>query len=145
MSSPELLVSYPFNEGEGSIRLGEEQIEYRSRSLLHSAFSQPVFFAFNHGRLSCITSDFWSLDPASSDATLRALGEPTDRIDAFFRNQQLPQADWIYADRGLALCVNPDTRLIARLQAYPPCPLAIYRQRLRPIGPAREFPIDREL
>jgi hypothetical protein len=121
-------------------RLGERQVEYRYRSLSHPAFEHPVFFYFGQDRLSCISTDFWSLDPAECEAVLRILGAPPHRLDAFFRDAQIRDADWIYADRGLALCVNPDSRLIARLQGYPSCTLETYRELYRITELVREFP-----
>jgi hypothetical protein len=138
---PELLSSFHFNEGQLSTRLGEQPFEYTSHSLCHPAFAQPIFFAFDRDQLRCISSDFWSLDPELCQITLRTLGQPLHRLDAIFRGTQLPDADWIYPDRGLALCVNPDTHLIARLQGFSPCSLEIYRARFRPMERLREFPL----
>jgi hypothetical protein len=135
----DLLSRYPFNDGEGEAELGELPVSYRFRTLSHPAFDHPVFFYAEQDRLSCISSEFWSLDASVSAATLGALGEPDDRLDATFRGTSHARADRVYAGRGLALFVNPESGFIVRLMGFPPCSVESYRERYRPTGIVREF------
>lgn len=131
---------YPFNTGEGAARLGERQVEYRYRTLSDRRFQHPVFFYYRDDRLSCISADFWSLDHDESAAALHKLGAPADRLDAYFRDTRHADAEWIYADRGLAVHVNPNTGLIARLQGFPPTTTETFRELYRVTELVREFP-----
>ena len=66
----DVLAWYPFNDGEGEAQLGELPVSYRFRTLSHPGFDHPVFFYANQDRLSCVSSEFWSLDQSVSQAAL---------------------------------------------------------------------------
>jgi hypothetical protein len=133
------LARYPLSASEGAAMLGERPVAYRFRTLARPPGGHPFFFYFAQGRLACISTDYWSLDPAECATILAELGRPPHRLDAVFRDSIMPEADWVFAERGLALCVVPETGLIARRAAYPPCDLATYRDLYRPVETAREW------
>jgi hypothetical protein len=136
---PDVLSWYPFNEGEGVARFGELQVEYRFRSLSLPEFLEPILFYFDAGLLRRISTDFWSSEPKACEQVLHLFGPPQYRLDAYFREARLADSDWLYLDLGVALCVHPETHLITRFDAYPPCPLQVYRDQYRPIELMREF------
>jgi hypothetical protein len=134
-----LIACYKFNAGEGAATLGERGVAYGFRTLSRPSCPAPFVFYFAQDRLACISADYWSLDERECRAVLGRLGPPPHRLDACFRESVLREADWVFPARGLALCVVPETGLIARWTAYAPCPLEMYRARYRVTEPAREF------
>jgi hypothetical protein len=130
---------YHFNEGAGRVVRGQERIEYCFRALDRPGFNRPFLFHFDDGKLALIENDFWSLEQGVCQTVIQELGDPSSRLDAFFSVDRIPGADWVYPERGLSLCVMPQTGLIARWTAYRPSTLDHYRRAIRLVSPAREF------
>jgi hypothetical protein len=130
---------YTFAEGAGRTFRGESNCEYRFRALYWPGFDRPFQFHFAEGKLALIEADFWSLDRVTCLSVLDGLGKPDTRLDAILRMDSIERADWLYTARGLALCVMPETGLIARWTAFLPCSESEYRDRIRPVEQAREF------
>lgn len=135
----ELEKHYHFAEGVGRTVRGQEMVEYSFRALHEASFDHPFLFHFRESRLAFIENDFWSLDQAVCREVVDRLGEPGERLDAYLRFDLVAKADWIYPQKGLSLCVMPETGLIARWTAFSPNPIDYYCNAIRPISLAREF------
>ena len=130
----------PLRPGEGSARLGSENVRYRFRAVDATGFHEPPRLHFRDGELRLVRTGLWSTDRAECQRLLRDLGDPPDRTSLMFGMGEIADGEWVYAARGLALGVIPDTGLIASVSAYPPCSMDIYIRRLHDRQPAREFP-----
>lgn len=135
----ELERHYDFLEGHGRATRGEHHTEYEFLALGRSGSRTPFLFFIANGALAFIETDYWSFDEQECARVLEALGLPPHRLDAAFRMDNIAGAEWVYPDRGLALCVMPETDLIVRWAAFGPTTLEHYRKHIRPVGLAREF------
>jgi hypothetical protein len=139
LAKQRVIACYPFADGEGAASIGEKPVGYRFHALPRPGFTSPFFFYFEDERLAFIATDFWSLDRAECDSVLSELGPPPHRLNAHFLHSEIPDGERVFPDRGLALCVVPETGLIVRWTAFEPCTLADYRERYRRVEPTREF------
>lgn len=130
---------FPFRHGEGRARRGLDRIDYRFRALERPGFEAPFLFYFAGNGLQLIETEFWSLDADLCARTIAALGPAPVRIDGFFREAVVASGEWLYLARGLALCVMPQTGVIARWTAFAPTSLDAYRRAIQITQPAREF------
>jgi hypothetical protein len=138
-SEADLASRYSFSPGEGRARRGLDRIDYRFRALKRPGFATPFVFYFAGDTLAFIETEFWSLDAELCAQTIAALGPPPERMDGFFRESMVASGEWLYPARGLALCVMPQTGLIARWTAFPPTSRDFYRGAIQITQPAREF------
>jgi hypothetical protein len=135
----ELERRYRLLEGSGRATRGEHRTEYECLALARSDSPTPFLFFLSDEILAFIETDYWSLDEQECAGVLDALGPPPHRLDAAFRMDNIAGAEWVYPERGLALCVMPETGLIVRWAAFGPTTLQDYRKYIQPAGLAREF------
>ena len=129
----------PFAEGQGVARLGTSNVEYLFRVLRHAGLDEGVTFYFDGDALRVIETEYWSLDAVRCGALLKELGEPSQRVDLQWRDRRIDGAELVFADRGLAIGVLPETGVIVRVAGFAPCPLETYRDRYYHAALAREF------
>ena len=135
----ELESSYVMEAGEARAIRGEARCRYRVRALDRRGSDHPFSLFFDDDRLVLLETDYWSFEEEECAGVLAALGKPQHRLDAAFRMEMMPQADWLYPSRGLALCVMPETSLIVRWTAFAATTLEEYRKRIRAVALATEF------
>ncbi len=135
----ELERRYDFLEGNARATRGEHRTEYECLALERSDNPTPFLFFLSNETLAFIETEYWSFDEKECARVLEALGPPPHRLDAAFRMDNIAGAEWIYPERGLALCVLPETDMIVRWTAFAPTTLDHYRKHIRPVGLAREF------
>ena len=135
----ELERHYNFFEGRGRATRGDDHTEYEFLALERPDSATPFLFFISNGTLAFIETDYWSFDEQECARVLEALGPPPHRLDAVFRMDDIAGAEWVYPERGLALCVMPETGLIVRWAAFGPTTLEDYRKYIRSVGLAREF------
>ena len=128
-----------FEEGHGIARLGTGNVEYVFRVLRPAGFDEGVTFYFDGEALRVIDTEYWSLDPARCRTLLEELGEPPQRVELRWRDRRIDGGELVFADRGLAIGVLPETGVIVRVAGFAPCPLETYRDRYYHAALAREF------
>lgn len=69
--------------------------------------------------------------PGGVDGLLASLGSPEARLDSYLGTLEIEESEWVYADRGLTIFVNPSNRRLLRIAVYRPASLAEYREALR--------------
>jgi hypothetical protein len=69
-------------------------------------------------------------DPPFLPTTDR-LGEPEARLDSARGSLPMPESEWVYASRGLAAFVSPDTDAVWRATLFRPCTLEEYADEFR--------------
>jgi hypothetical protein len=69
------------------------------------------------------------------DATVPDLGEPDKVLDWILGHLPLPGGELVYAGRGLALRINPETGVVLAALAFAPTTSDEYEERLRPDVP----------
>lgn len=62
---------------------------------------------------------------------LAELGSPQARLDAYLGTLLIEGSEWVWADRGLTLYVNPANGRLLRVSVYRPCSLSDYEEALR--------------
>jgi hypothetical protein len=117
-----------FNAGEGRAVFGAKHVEYEFRTLTCDGFRENLTFYFRNEELSLIATEFWSFDSEESARLLQQLGDPTHRLDFFWRDEKIENGEWVYVDRGITLGVIPTTQLIAKVMVYPPGTLTDYKE-----------------
>lgn len=128
-----------FEEGQAIARLGRSNVEYVFRVLRHAGFDEGVTFYFDGDALRVIETEYWSLDPGRCGTLLEELGEPAQRVDLQWRDRRVDGGELVFADRGLAIGVLPETGVIVRVAGFAPCPLETYRDHYYHTTLAREF------
>ncbi|KJL41949.1 hypothetical protein [Microbacterium trichothecenolyticum] len=74
--------------------------------------------------------------PVDGDGGLLAipeLGEPDAELDHVFGPLTITGGERVYAARGLAVCVNPNSGVLLAVRGYAPTTPEDYRRRLRPV------------
>ncbi|HEY2929520.1 hypothetical protein [Piscinibacter sp.] len=74
---------------------------------------------------------------------LAALGAPAARLDVNWGVAPLPEGEWVYPERGLAVLVSPQGQAL-RLFGFAPMPLAAYQRDLRRNPKPRPMPAPRK-
>ena len=118
---PEVAAWFELTEGSGVALRGTQQVRYAFRVLEHPSFQEGVSLFFAGGTLAFMEAEFWSFDRAECAALLEQLGNPEATGDLHWREDVIPSGLRLYPARGIALGVNPDTRLILTVTAFAPC------------------------
>lgn len=117
---------FPRLVGEGHGTLGSDGLEYRFHAVMADGFPEAVRLYTSRGLLAVIRAEYWAVDPAEIAATLDDLGEPAERQDLVWRYQVIAGGEWVYADRGLAFGVLPETGAIVTAAGFTPCSARVY-------------------
>ena len=70
--------------------------------------------------------------PGANPLSAPELGEPEAVLDSVLARVRLPGGERVYAQRGLALRVNPENRLLLAMLGFAPTDAADYAARIRP-------------
>jgi hypothetical protein len=135
----EVLALFAFNEGEGVTHFGTNNVEYQFHALRYEGFVAPAYFYFLRDQLSHITAEFWSFDPQMCADILRQLGEPRCRLEFAWKERMIPDSELLYADRGIAVGVIPETGLFGLVTVFPSCAINLYKENYWNTKLAREF------
>jgi hypothetical protein len=141
----DLEVWLSLSSGEGIAHLGTDGVQYRFRTVEAIGFTEPVRLYFRGETLRLVRAGLWSSNRLECERVLRSLGDPQARLDLAFGMRLIPDGEWIYESRGLALAVIPDTGLIAYVSAYIPCNVDEYRRYFHDAEFTREFRGPRQL
>jgi hypothetical protein len=69
--------------------------------------------------------------PVSVDELLASMGMPQARLDSYLGTLLIEKSEWVFADRGLTVFVNPPNHRLLRIAVYAPLGLDDYRAGLR--------------
>jgi hypothetical protein len=119
------------------VRLGTDDVAYETLTLLATGMNEPVTVYVRHGVLALLRTEYWSFDAFECAALLEALGDPSDRSELVWRERRVPDAEWLYAERGLALGVLPETSLIVTASGFAPTTADDYLANLARVRPER--------
>ena len=72
------------------------------------------------------------IDAGGNPLSAPELGEPEAVLDSVLARVRLPGGERVYAQRGLALRVNPENRLLLAVLGFAPTDAADYAARIRP-------------
>jgi hypothetical protein len=100
-------------------------------------YEEPVRGWFDAGQLVLLDVEY-PAPPEGWQALVRALGEPAAKLDFAWHIHSLPGAEWVYAERGLAVVVKPDPGLILRVALFAPTTVEHYQRELRVVSRYRE-------
>lgn len=106
--------------------LGRNQVKVRTTPIELAGYLRPEV-SVRDGSLVLFDAKGPELDSA---ALLSALGEPELKLDAHFGTLPLPQGEYVYPSRGLALWVSHGK--IVHLAAFVPTSAEDYRATLSP-------------
>jgi hypothetical protein len=77
----------------------------------------------------------------TGQAAAERLGDPDARLDSARGTVPLPASEWLYAGRGLAVFVDPDTDAVWRATLFRACTPAEYEDEFRVGLLERRFPM----
>lgn len=80
------------------------------------------------------------VDEPALAASPAGLGPPDTRLDYPWDVFVLPDAEWVYASRGLSIAVNPDNGIVLRIAVFAPTTVDTYRRTLRLVHEHHEEP-----
>ncbi|MUL47008.1 hypothetical protein FZI85_03545 [Mycobacterium sp. CBMA293] len=130
----------PLRPGEGIAHFGSAVTEYRFRVAAEAAdFPELVRLYFRDSELSLVRTGIWSFDRDECTQLLNHVADPPNRVDLVIGARVVPDSEWVYPAKGLALGVIPETGLIASVSAYQPCGISQYLQTIHNVEQAREF------
>ena len=135
----ELAAWLPLESGWGAVRRGAPPRQYRYRGSSPPGFNSSVRWFFEDGLLRFVDTEFWSFERAECDAVLTALGAPTDTLPLHFRGPPILAGLRLYAARGIALGVMPETQLIVFVQLFEACSASDFVARYHDTSETREF------
>ena len=117
-------------EWRGAGRLGNEGIKVEWYSVEAKGYPDGLRLWF--GGNSLLVADARRPElPEGVNALLAALGPPEARLDSYLETLQIEKSEWVYADRGLTVFVNPSNCRLLRIAVYRPVSLVEYRKALR--------------
>ncbi|PSL44803.1 hypothetical protein CLV51_105175 [Chitinophaga niastensis] len=131
---------YPLSEVAGVYTVGKAQRQYTFRTMTMKGFESPVFFYFAGTKLSMITTEYWSFNAEECRHIYIKSGMPFSRLDFYWGNEILADAEWVYPEKGITLCVIPETGLLVKVIVYPACSLEVYKSTYYHTTSGREFP-----
>jgi hypothetical protein len=111
----------PMNAING--RLGQQATPYYTINM--DGYENPVRLWHRDETLVLIEAEYPTIE--NDLATLQAeFGPPSARYGFNWRDLTLSEAQWVYADKGISLVINPDNQILLYLAVYPPTPLDQY-------------------
>jgi hypothetical protein len=124
----------------GMADLGLRKAFFRSGTLAASGAEVQVWTTTDEREVPMIAIADPSFLPTGRAAVDR-LGEPDARLDSARGTVPLAASEWVYAGRGLAVFVDPDTGAVWRVTLFRPCTLEEYEDELRVVLLERRFPL----
>ncbi|MBW4612992.1 MAG: hypothetical protein KME21_06855 [Desmonostoc vinosum HA7617-LM4] len=132
----------PINEESVTGKLGSEYTPTFYKACRVENYDEPVKVWFKENAIVKIEVKYPQLSAQQYQAIVKALGEPTEKLDYYFSNFLISQGNWVYAEQGISLFLNTDGTNLIKLSVYYPTSMDDYKKRIRPpFSPAREFPL----
>jgi hypothetical protein len=114
-------------EWSGVGELGERDAEYLWIDV--AGYKNPLRVWYEGDRVLVI--DVENPEIKNPGKLLVQLGQPEAQLNTWQSLVPRHSGEWVYAKRGLALFLDPSTRLIFHLAVFPPTTLADYQKNLR--------------
>ena len=125
----DLEANFVFLEGAGTLFTGTETIKYAYTALQHDKFESAVLFNFFDEKLCFITTEYWSFSVEECNDIVDKFQHPEHHLDFYWKSQCIKHGEWVYADRGITLCIIPETGLIVKVIVYPVCDIDYYKRK----------------
>lgn len=116
---------------EGMRPLGSEAVEVTWWPAPCPGYGEPLEVQLAEGRVVRIDGLRPSLD-GGLPALLAALGEPAAKLAYHDNVVPIPDGEWVWPGRGLALYLSADHRFVRRVALFHATDLDRYLRRLRP-------------
>lgn len=117
-SKSDIIASWSFNEGEGHLLLGKDYRPVAFKTMKHPNYADLLFFYFEGDSLIQIVANYPDFDIETQQKILRSLGEPDVKLDFYFHISVIPEAEWLYTKKGIALSFNADHSKIVRIAVF---------------------------
>jgi hypothetical protein len=125
----EVVLLFPAeSEWEGTGRLGSEQDEHQYRYVRIEEFEHPARVWLQADNVILLDLEY---PIANLDELINHLGAPDAKQDSYLGTFLVEKSEWIYAQRGLTLFVNPEARTLLRIAAFQQSDLENYLKHLR--------------
>jgi hypothetical protein len=118
------------SDWEGTGLLGSEQDEHQYHYVRIRDFDRSGRVWLQQGEVILLDVEY-PPPTASLDELVGQLGEPEGIQDSYLGTLLIEKSEWIYAQRGLTLFVNPETRMLLRMAAFQQSDLESYLRHLR--------------
>jgi len=112
----------------GLIRLGGTKREFRIFAV--PAYEHPVRVWSDGEKVLMLDVEYPSFS-AETPALLKQLGEPEAKLDYDWGTTRFEKSEWVYAGRGLALFLAPDSSRVFHLAAFSRTTLQGYEANFR--------------
>lgn len=134
------LARYEVGQQESRALLGTERITTYYRRAKAPAFTEVMKVWLRDDKIAQISIALPDLGDAR--ALVRTLGAPDGKLDAYYGTtpQLSKEAEWVYAQRGLALVLSFDRAVATEVIVFAPTTLDDYVKRLRYHEAPRELP-----
>jgi hypothetical protein len=119
------------DDWRGVGRLGSDLKETRYAYITIEGFEQQVRIWLNEDNNIILMDVEYPTLPFSLSSLLDRLGTPDAKLDSYFGMLFLQQSEWIYANRGLTLFINPENSALLRIAVYASSTLDEYVKSLR--------------
>jgi hypothetical protein len=121
--------------------LGEGKAQAVYRRARATAYAEPLTIWLRDGAVVRISVELPSLPDVPG--LLHKLGVPDAKLDAWRATVPVrsPEAEWVWAMRGLALVLSSDRSNVMQLVVYPPMAVETYRAEIRFDEAPREQPM----
>jgi hypothetical protein len=131
-SVDELVKAFPpAAEGERRTILGSDLVAVATRMLRAPGYAEPLEVSAAGTRVVRIDAIRPEL-VGTAESLTHALGEPAAKLPYYNDVIRLPDAEWVWPSRGLALYLNRDHRFVLRFALFAATDLATYQRTLEP-------------
>lgn len=124
----------------GMADLGLRKAFFRSGILAPSGAPVQVWSTTDEREVLMLAIEAPPFLPTGQSATDQ-LGDPDARLDTARGTVPLAASEWLYAGRGLAVFVDPDSDAVWRTTLFRPCTPAEYEDEFRVELRERRFPL----
>ena len=115
-SFEEVTQQFPLlSEGVGLARLGRNKRQFRM--LVVPGYEHRVRIWTDEAKALMLDVQYPSF-PSEVSVLLQQLGEPEAKLDYDWGTMRIEKGEWVYADRGLALFLAPDSSRVFHLAAF---------------------------
>jgi hypothetical protein len=125
------------DEDSGLARLGSTKREFRVLDV--SGYEHPVQVWSEGSRVLALDVEYPSLLSEVS-VLLKQLGDPEAKLDYNWSTMRIEKGEWVYADRGLALFLAPDSSAVFHLIVFPRTTVPEYEENFQLHLGRRRFP-----
>ena len=138
-SEAEIKSLYLFNVGEGVMYLGNSKEKYTFKVLNYHGFEQGINFCFRDEELIIMFAEFPPLNAVQFNKIFQDTEKRAFRADFYWRDEIIGNGEWVYPDKGITLCIIPETGRLVKIMVYAACSSEDYIQKYHSTQLAREF------